>query len=101
MTMDREYSEATVFQAPVREYATQIAPRERADLSSVRARLTECVKRAEDLGIGVHNLADSLVGSRPEDAPAGAPRPLEPSFTQLVDDLAAAIGRIESGLNRL
>jgi hypothetical protein len=76
----------------------------RTDLSSVRNRLAECVKRAHDLGVGAHSLADSIVGQRAaENSPprGNAASPVEPSISTLVDDLAYALSRIESGLARL
>lgn len=74
---------------------------DRTDLQSIRGQLEAHVKRAHDIAGGVHSLADTIVGCRPEAASGGiAPQSIQPSLAELVEDLGRAINRAELGLNR-
>lgn len=79
------------------------APRP-ADLSSLRGQLADCVSRAREAGGRIRDIGDQVFGSRPESVATGAAAQTiagPATFAELVDDLNAALLRIETGLNRL
>jgi hypothetical protein len=81
---------------------SQLAEPRPPGLPTIHGQLESCLERASILGHRAHEIANHVLGSRPEVAGAGnAARNVSPSITQLVDDIAAAISHIESGLNRL